>query len=149
MLPNTQERVKHALEKGDRSGGLDPITHIAVDGACQNNLKHLSLKIPRGEITICTGPLQLRKKLSCLRIQFLLEGQRHYADSLSAYARQFVKQMPKPKVSFVEGLSPAIAIEQKTHAGNPRSTVGTLTEIYNYTGAHCLHEWGFLTAPTH
>ena len=74
------------------------------------------------------------------------EGQRRYIESLSPYARQFVKQMPKPKVGHVEGLSPAIAIEQKAHAGNPRSTVGTMTEIYDYL-THSLCTIGNSTLP--
>ncbi len=82
-------------------------------------------------MTVCTGPS------GSVRTQFAFEtvyaeGQRRYIESLSPYARQFVKQMPKPKVGQIEGLSPAIAIEQKTHAGNPRSTVGTMTEVYDY-----------------
>ena len=81
-------------------------------------------------MTICTG-LRLWKTLLAFDTIYA-EGQRRYIESLSPYARQFVKQMPKPKVGHVERLSPAIAIEQKAHAGNPRSTVGTMTEIYDY-----------------
>ncbi|MEM1282922.1 MAG: excinuclease ABC subunit UvrA [Chlamydiota bacterium] len=104
---------------------------ITVTGAEQHNLKHLDLEIPRGKMTICTGPSGSGKS-SLAFDTIYAEGQRRYIESLSPYARQFVKQMPKPKVGQVDGLSPAIAIEQKTHAGNPRSTVGTMTEIYDY-----------------
>ncbi len=104
---------------------------ITIIGAEQNNLKHLSVTIPRGKITICTGPSGSGKSSLAFETIYA-EGQRRYVESLSPYARQFVKQMPKPKVGYVGGLSPAIAIEQKSHAGNPRSTVGTMTEIYDY-----------------
>ncbi|MCP5469215.1 MAG: excinuclease ABC subunit UvrA [Chlamydiales bacterium] len=108
-----------------------PITEITIEGAEQNNLKHLSMTIPRNKMTVCTGPSGSGK--SSLAFETLYaEGQRRYIESLSPYARQFVKQMPKPKLSAIEGLSPAISIEQKASAGNPRSTVGTMTEIYDY-----------------
>lgn len=108
-----------------------PITSITVEDAEQNNLKRISVSIPREKITICTGPSGSGKSSFALDTVYA-EGQRRYIESLSPYARQFVEQMPKPKVGYVEGLSPAIAIEQKAHAGNPRSTVGTMTEIYDY-----------------
>lgn len=104
---------------------------IDVKGCSQNNLKNLSLSIPRGKISICTGPSGSGKSSFAFETVYA-EGQRRYVDSLSSYARQFVQQMPKPKVENIDGLSPAIAIEQKKHAGNPRSTVGTMTEIYDY-----------------
>lgn len=104
---------------------------ITVENAEQNNLKNLDLEIPRNKLTICTGPSG-SGKTSLAFDTIYAEGQRRYIESLSPYARQFVKQMPKPKVGYVGGLSPAIAIEQKAHAGNPRSTVGTMTEIYDY-----------------
>lgn len=107
------------------------IREITITGAEQNNLKHLSLSIPREKLTVCTGPSGSGKS-SLAFDTIYAEGQRRYIESLSPYARQFVKQMPKPKVGHVSGLSPAIAIEQKAHAGNPRSTVGTMTEIYDY-----------------
>ena len=107
------------------------IQNITIQGAEQHNLKQIDVTIPRNKITVCTGPSGSGK--SSLAFDTLYaEGQRRYIESLSPYARQFVKQMPKPKVAYVEGLSPAIAIEQKAHAGNPRSTVGTMTEIYDY-----------------
>jgi excinuclease ABC subunit A len=109
----------------------EEIQEITVSGAEQNNLKHLHAAIPREKLTIFTGPSG-SGKTSLAFDTIYAEGQRRYIESLSPYARQFVKQMPKPKVGHVEGLSPAIAIEQKSHAGNPRSTVGTMTEIYDY-----------------
>ncbi len=107
------------------------IDAIRVEGAAQNNLKHVSVSIPRGKITLCTGPSGSGKSSFAFETVYA-EGQRRYIESLSAYSRQFVKQMPKPKVERIEGLSPAIAIEQKSHAGNPRSTIGTMTECYDF-----------------
>lgn len=107
------------------------VKEIRVEGAEQNNLKHLSVAIPRDKVTICTGPSGSGKTSLAFETIYA-EGQRRYIESLSPYARQFVQQMPKPKVAQISGLSPAIAIEQKAHAGNPRSTVGTMTEIYDY-----------------
>ncbi|MEN9344078.1 MAG: uvrABC system protein [Chlamydiota bacterium] len=104
---------------------------IYVEGASQNNLKSLDLSIPRGKITVCTGPSGSGKSSFAFETLYA-EGQRRYIESMSAYARQFVKQSQKPKVDLIEGLSPAIAIEQKNHAGNPRSTVGTMTESYDF-----------------
>ncbi|MFY9715907.1 MAG: excinuclease ABC subunit UvrA, partial [Candidatus Rhabdochlamydia sp.] len=104
---------------------------ITVVKASQNNLKEIDVSIPRNKITLCTGPSGSGK--SSLAFETLYaEGQRRYIESLSPYARQFVKQMPKPKVESIENLSAAIAIEQKNHAGNPRSTIGTMTEIYDF-----------------
>lgn len=104
---------------------------ITVAKASQNNLKEIDVSIPRNQITLCTGPSGSGK--SSLAFETLYaEGQRRYIESLSPYARQFVKQMPKPKVESIENLSAAIAIEQKNHAGNPRSTIGTMTEIYDF-----------------
>ncbi|MES2121590.1 MAG: excinuclease ABC subunit A, partial [Chlamydiota bacterium] len=108
-----------------------PIEEITIEGATQNNLKKVSETIPRGKITLCTGPSGSGKSSFAFETVYA-EGQRRYIESLSAYARQFVKQMPKPKVERIEGLSPAIAIEQKSHAGNPRSTIGTMTESYDF-----------------
>lgn len=110
---------------------IEEIRNITVRGAEQNNLKHLDLEIPRGELTVCTGPSGSGKSSLAFDTVYA-EGQRRYIESLSPYARQFVKQMSKPKVAQIEGLSPAIAIEQKQTAGNPRSTVGTMTEVYDY-----------------
>ncbi|MGD0665444.1 MAG: excinuclease ABC subunit UvrA [Rhabdochlamydiaceae bacterium] len=110
---------------------IDPVTDIVVEGACQNNLKSVDAKIPRGQITLCTGPSGSGKSSFAFETIYA-EGQRRYVESMSPFARQFIKQMPKPKVERIDGLSPAIAIEQKNHAGNPRSTVGTMTEAYDF-----------------
>ncbi|MCP5491746.1 MAG: excinuclease ABC subunit UvrA [Chlamydiales bacterium] len=107
------------------------VNEITVEGAAQHNLKHVDLTFPRGQISVCTGPSG-SGKTSLVFDTIYAEGQRRYIECLSPYARSFVSQMPKPKVARIEGLSPAIAIEQKHHAGNPRSTVGTMTEIYDY-----------------
>ncbi|MDX8431563.1 MAG: excinuclease ABC subunit UvrA [Candidatus Algichlamydia australiensis] len=106
-------------------------TEIVVKGAEQNNLKGIDLTIPRGKMTVCTGPSGSGKSSLAFETIYA-EGQRRYIESLPSYARQFVKQMAKPKLELIEGLSPAISIEQKRHAGNPRSTIGTMTEVYDY-----------------
>jgi excinuclease ABC subunit A len=108
-----------------------PSSSLTVKGAFQNNLKHIDAAIPLGEITVCTGPSGSGKSSFAFETVYA-EGQRRYIESMSHYARQFVKQMPKPKLAQIEGLSASIAIEQKNHAGNPRSTIGTITEIYDY-----------------
>lgn len=131
-----KSRIEHALKnlktkRTDEEKSYSEIKNITVVGAEQNNLKQIDVKIPREKMTICTGPSG-SGKTSLAFDTIYAEGQRRYIESLSPYARQFVKQMPKPKVSHIEGLSPAIAIEQKAHAGNPRSTVGTMTEIYDF-----------------
>lgn len=108
-----------------------PMQNIIVEGAEQNNLKRIDAHIPRGKITLCTGPSGSGKSSFAFETVYA-EGQRRYIESMSAYSRQFVKQMPKPKVEHIDGLSPAIAIEQKSHAGNPRSTIGTMTESYDF-----------------
>ncbi|MCL4524766.1 MAG: excinuclease ABC subunit A, partial [Acidobacteria bacterium] len=107
------------------------LKHIIVRGARQHNLKNLSLDIPRNSLTVITG-LSGSGKSSLAFDTIYAEGQRRYVESLSAYARQFLDQMERPDVDSVEGLSPAISIEQKTTSRSPRSTVGTITEIYDY-----------------
>ena len=104
---------------------------IVIRGARQHNLKNISLEIPRNTLTVITG-LSGSGKSSLAFDTLYAEGQRRYVESLSAYARQFLDQMERPEVDSVEGLSPAIAIEQKTTTRSPRSTVGTITEIYDY-----------------
>jgi len=130
-----QEKVTQALKRLNSQKSAKKATNrvqeIIVSGAEQNNLKYVSVNIPREKITICTGPSGSGKSSFAFDTVYA-EGQRRYIESLSPYARQFVQQMPKPKVGHIEGLSPAIAIEQKAHAGNPRSTVGTMTETYDY-----------------
>ena len=105
--------------------------YIRVRGARTHNLKNLSLEMPRERLIVVTG-LSGSGKSSLTFDTLYAEGQRRYVESLSAYARQFLATMDKPDVDAIEGLSPAIAIEQKASSHNPRSTVGTVTEIYDY-----------------
>jgi excinuclease ABC subunit A len=107
------------------------ITRITVRGARQHNLKNINVEIPRNRLTVITG-LSGSGKSSLAFDTIYAEGQRRYVESLSAYARQFLDQLEKPDVDAVEGLSPAISIEQKTTSRSPRSTVGTVTEVYDY-----------------
>src|SRR5438552_7642838 len=104
---------------------------IVVRGARQHNLKGFDLRIPRRAFTVVTGPSGSGKS-SLAFDTIYAEGQRRYVESLSSYARQFLGQMDKPDVDFIEGLSPAISIDQKTASRNPRSTVGTITEVWDY-----------------
>ena len=105
--------------------------NIVVKGARMHNLKNIDVRIPRNRLTVITG-LSGSGKSSLAFDTIFAEGQRRYVESLSAYARQFIAQMEKPEVESIEGLSPAISIDQKTSQRNPRSTVGTVTEIYDY-----------------
>ncbi len=107
------------------------LTHIQVRGARQHNLRDISVSIPRNSLTVVTG-LSGSGKSSLAFDTIYAEGQRRYVETLSAYARQFLDQMERPDVDSIDGLSPAIAIEQKTTSRSPRSTVGTITEIYDY-----------------
>src|SRR3982074_3611409 len=104
---------------------------IVVSGAREHNLKDISLTLPREALVVIPG-LSGSGKSSLAFDTIYAEGQRRYVESLSAYARQFLEQMEKPDVDLIDGLSPAISIEQKTTGSNPRSTVGTVTEIYDY-----------------
>jgi excinuclease ABC subunit A len=118
-------------------GGVEELQHfmaidrITVRGARQHNLKNINVEIPRDQLTVVTG-LSGSGKSSLAFDTIYAEGQRRYVESLSAYARQFLDQLEKPDVDSVDGLSPAISIEQKTTSRSPRSTVGTVTEIYDY-----------------
>ena len=105
---------------------------ITIKGAREHNLKNVSLEIPKNQLVVFTG-VSGSGKSSLAFDTIFAEGQRRYIESLSTYARQFLGQMQKPDVDNIEGLSPAISIEQKTTHKNPRSTVGTVTEIYDYT----------------
>jgi excinuclease ABC subunit A len=105
--------------------------YLHVKGAREHNLKNIDVKIPRNTLTVITG-LSGSGKSSLAFDTIYAEGQRRYVESLSSYARQFLGLMEKPDVDFIEGLSPAISIEQKGTTKNPRSTVGTVTEIYDY-----------------
>ncbi len=105
--------------------------NIIIKGAHVNNLKGVDVEIPRNRLVVVTG-LSGSGKSSLAFDTLYAEGQRRYVESLSAYARQFLKRMSKPEVDLIKGLPPAIAIEQKVNTRNPRSTVGTSTEIYDY-----------------
>src|ERR1700728_2614927 len=113
----------------------DGTTHaldaIVIKGAREHNLKNIDLTLPRNKLIVITG-LSGSGKSSLAFDTIYAEGQRRYVESLSAYARQFLGQMEKPDVDYIEGLSPAISIDQKSTSRNPRSTVGTVTEIYDY-----------------
>ena len=104
---------------------------ISIRGARQHNLKNLDVDLPRNKLVVFTG-LSGSGKSSLAFDTIYAEGQRRYVESLSAYARQFIGLMDKPDVDKIEGLSPAISIDQKSASHNPRSTVGTVTEIYDY-----------------
>ncbi|NMD23046.1 MAG: excinuclease ABC subunit UvrA, partial [Actinobacteria bacterium] len=107
------------------------VPKIIVRGAREHNLKNVSIEIPRDRLVVFTG-LSGSGKSSLAFDTIYAEGQRRYVESLSAYARQFLGQMDKPDVDVIEGLSPAISIDQKSASRNPRSTVGTITEVYDY-----------------
>src|ERR1700726_1438089 len=108
-----------------------PTDQIVIHGAREHNLKNIDLILPRDRLIVITG-LSGSGKSSLAFDTIYAEGQRRYVESLSAYARQFLGQMEKPDVDYIEGLSPAISIDQKSTSKNPRSTVGTVTEIYDY-----------------
>jgi excinuclease ABC subunit A len=116
-----------------RTAGGKKLMHktISIRGAREHNLKNVNVDMPRDQLVVMTG-LSGSGKSSLAFDTIYAEGQRRYVESLSAYARQFLELMQKPDVDHIEGLSPAISIEQKTTSRNPRSTVGTVTEIYDY-----------------
>ena len=110
---------------------LEPKNNILIKGAQIHNLKNLSVVIPRNKLVVITG-LSGSGKSSLAFDTLYAEGQRRYVESLSSYARQFLGRLDKPKVEYIKGIAPAIAIEQKVNTTNARSTVGTSTEIYDY-----------------
>ena len=110
---------------------VDPKQNIIIKGAKLHNLKDVDVVIPRNKLVVITG-LSGSGKSSLAFDTLYAEGQRRYVESLSSYARQFLGRLNKPKVDFIKGIAPAIAIEQKVNSTNPRSTVGTSTEIYDY-----------------
>lgn len=132
-----REIAKAPIRRTDEGGLVADISHIPSDlkvtiqGAREHNLKNVDLAIPRNRMVVFTG-LSGSGKSSLAFDTLFAEGQRRYVESLSAYARQFLGQMDKPDVDFIEGLSPAVSIDQKTTNRNPRSTVGTITEVYDY-----------------
>src|SRR5476649_1565024 len=125
-------------------------TTIQIRGAREHNLKGIDLSLPRDRLIVITG-LSGSGKSSLAFDTIYAEGQRRYVESLSSYARQFLGQMEKPDVDYIEGLSPAISIDQKSTSKNPRSTVGTVTEVYDYlrllrseerrVGKECRSRW--------
>ena len=127
--------MKHTTTKGGRkvsaADRADARPCIRVEGARQHNLKNIDVIIPRDELVVVCGPSGSGKSTLAFDIVYA-EGQRRYVESLSAYARMFLPKMDKPLVDKIEGLSPAISLEQQTTARNPRSTVGTTTEIYDF-----------------
>lgn len=125
MTTKVQEQLKDIFEN------YNPKDYILIKGARVNNLKNLSVAIPRNKLIVVTG-LSGSGKSSLAFDTLFAEGQRMYVESLSSYARQFLGRMEKPEVDYIKGVSPAIAIEQKVNTRNPRSTVGTSTEIYDY-----------------
>ncbi len=126
-----EERLKAILAKAEKMGEMPDRNVIRIRGARQNNLKNIDIDIPRDRLVVITG-LSGSGKSSLAFDTLYAEGQRRYVESLSAYARQFLGQHDKPDVDQIDGLSPAVSIDQKSTSRNPRSTVGTVTEIYDY-----------------
>ena len=129
MQPNTAKSAMAAQARYTTPTGEPRL--ISVRGAREHNLTNVDIDLPRDRLVVLTG-LSGSGKSSLAFDTIYAEGQRRYVESLSAYARQFLEMMQKPDVDLIEGLSPAISIEQKTTSRNPRSTVGTVTEIYDY-----------------
>ncbi len=131
LTTSPQRKPARKVRSRKRPETIAELTHLRVEGAQQHNLKNVTVEMPREQMTVCCGPSGSGKSSLALDTIYA-EGQRRYIESLSAYARQFLGQMQKPKVDHVSGLSPAISIEQKTTSKSPRSTVGTVTEVYDY-----------------
>ena len=123
--------IKTGIASSSAIENLDPKTHIIIKGARVHNLKNVDVAIPRNQFVVITG-LSGSGKSSLSFDTLFAEGQRMYVESLNSYARKFLGRMEKPAVDYIKGVSPAIAIEQKVNTKNPRSTVGTSTEIYDY-----------------
>src|SRR3954471_2697942 len=123
ISPKVSPKVLHRTSRGDEK--------IIVKGARTHNLKNITVEVPRNKMVAITG-LSGSGKSSLAFDTIFAEGQRRYVESLSSYARQFLRQMQKPDVDEIVGLSPAISIDQKSRSNNPRSTVATITEIYDY-----------------
>src|SRR3989338_1560252 len=128
ILQNRMKKINHEDRTHSHHLGSEWLT---VRGARTHNLKNISVEMPRGAMTVITG-VSGSWKSSLAFDTIFAEGQRRYVESLSAYARQFLNQMAKPDVDQIDGLSPAISIDQKSRSNNPRSTVATVTEIYDY-----------------
>src|SRR5690606_15126506 len=129
MINNGNNIEVHAVKSEVKSGKVEK--KIVIKGAREHNLKNLSFEIPRNKLIVFTG-VSGSGKSSLVFDTIYAEGQRRYVESLSSYARQFLERMNKPDVDFIQGISPAVAIEQKTGSRNSRSTVGTTTEVYDY-----------------
>src|SRR3989344_2522915 len=129
--PTKQEEFKHKHGSDPDARQAVGAGWLRVKGARTHNLKNISVEMPRGAMTVITG-LSGSGKSSLAFDTIFAEGQRRCVESLSAYARQFLNQMAKPDVDEITGLSPAISIDQKSRSNNPRSTVATITEIYDY-----------------
>src|SRR5690554_2238544 len=126
-----EEKNREVSSGENRNGSLAATRPIVVKGARVHNLKNINVTIPRNRLTVITG-VSGSGKSSLAFDTIYAEGQRRYVESLSSYARQFLERMDKPDVDFIQRISPAVAIEQKTGSRNTRSTVGTTTEIYDY-----------------
>ncbi|MEM7315699.1 MAG: excinuclease ABC subunit UvrA, partial [Planctomycetota bacterium] len=131
LKPTKSKATKNGAKKSRTRSKARLAKHVEVQGARQHNLKDVTVQVPRDKMTVFCGPSGSGKS-SLAMDTIYAEGQRRYVESLSSYARQFVNQMQKPELEHIEGLSPAIAIEQQNLGSTPRSTVGTTTEIYDY-----------------
>jgi excinuclease ABC subunit A len=131
LQDNNQAQNKTQAPDAPTANNINPISHIIIKGAKQHNLKNINVNIPKNKLVVFSG-LSGSGKSTLAFDTLYAEGQRRYVESLSSYARQFLGLMDKPKVDQIEGLAPSISIDQKTTSHNPRSTVGTITEIYDY-----------------